>query len=223
MVLRELCGVKLLSEAVAPELLRTYQQAVARYHLRPEAKFNGGDYTQAGMLGRRHLRVPDVNGIEYIGKEANRWGERSQTGEDSEAQIRYGAAGGSLAELRAEVAAACAEFGVRMVAQAAELSHSVVLCFVKSKSQPEAATVSRLQEALAQLSPDSSKTAETVLTAARELSHTMGLHQVATRTGIDRANLRAVLNCRRRASPAMRAPAMRARLASTCIPGRNRH
>ncbi|MHB1325174.1 MAG: helix-turn-helix domain-containing protein [Thermoleophilia bacterium] len=197
------CFDRNTGKAVVPELLRTYRQAVARYHLHPETKFSGGDYTQTGSLHRRHLRVPDVNGIEYIGKEANRWEERSQTGEDSEAQIKYGVSGGSLAELRERVVAASEEFGVRAVARAAELSHSTLVRFVQGAGEPEAATVSRLQEALAQLSSDYSKTADAVLAAARELRQEVGLHELAARAGIDRANLRAVLSGRRTASPVM--------------------
>ena len=92
---------------VPAELLKTYRQAVAHYHLHPEAKFIGGDYTDSGVLRRRHIRVPATNGIEHIGKEANRWEERSQTGEDPEAQIKYGRSGGSHDELRDQVACAC--------------------------------------------------------------------------------------------------------------------
>ena len=35
---------------VPAALLKTYRQALARYHLHPEAKFYGGDYTDAGVL-----------------------------------------------------------------------------------------------------------------------------------------------------------------------------
>ncbi len=135
-------------ETVTPELLKTYLQALVRYHLHPETKFIGGDYTEAGLLRRRHIRVPDVNGIQYIGKEANRWEERSLTGEDPEAQIRYGAAGGSLTELQERVAIVCRKHGVRRVARAAGLSHSTVLRFLAGKVEPGAATVNKLRKAL---------------------------------------------------------------------------
>lgn len=185
-----------------PQLLRTYRQAVSRYHLHPEAKFHGGDYTDSGVLYRRHIRVPDTDGIRHIGKEANRWEERSKTGEDPEAEIRYGASGGSLAELQARVAAACTEYGVRAVARAAELAHSAVLRFVKAAGEPEPGTVQRLRGALAQLESEGTE-ADAVLARARELREQVGLHQLAARTGIDRANLRAVLSGKRRPSPAM--------------------
>lgn len=138
-------------EAIGSELLRTYREALAQYHLHPEAKFTGGDYTDSGPLGRRHIRVPDVNGIQYIGKEANRLEERFHTGEDAEAQIIYGVAGGSIANLREQVASACSKFGVRKVARAAELSHSTVLRFLACEVEPGVATISRMQRAIAQL------------------------------------------------------------------------
>jgi hypothetical protein len=50
--------------------LKTYRQAIAQYHLHPEAKFAGGDYTDSGLTRRRHVTVATVT---YIGKEANEW------------------------------------------------------------------------------------------------------------------------------------------------------
>jgi plasmid maintenance system antidote protein VapI len=183
--------------------LRTYQQAVARYHLHPEAKFSGGDYTQAGMLGRRHLRVPDVNGIEYIGKEANRWEERSQTGEDTEAQITYGAAGGSLAELRATVQEACARYGLRALAREAGLSAHAVSDLVSGSGETSDATIATLQAALSRLSnlhAEAKVHERTVLELVRQQCKRTGVSRFAAQAGVDRATLQAVLGGRRRLS-----------------------
>jgi len=66
-----------------PKSLKTDGQALLRYHLHPEAKFLGGDYTHRGLTRRRHIQVTE---IQRIGKEANRWEEQFHLGADPEAQ-----------------------------------------------------------------------------------------------------------------------------------------
>lgn len=197
-----------------PEWLRTYREAVARYHLHPEAKFIGGDYTDSGVLSRRHIRVPDTNGVRFIGKEANRWEERSQTGEDLEGQIHYGTSGGDCGELRERVAAACREHGVRTVARTADLAHSVVLRLLKDTGQPDAGTVDKLHAALAVIAADETRKC-TILEWAKGEQNRIGLRQLADQTGIDRANLRAVFAGRRKVSPVMLAKLEAARVRYT--------
>jgi hypothetical protein len=56
--------------------------------LRPEAKFEKGDYLDSGPTRRRHVQVAQIN---YIGKEANRWEEQfflAATLADDQASIR---------------------------------------------------------------------------------------------------------------------------------------
>ena len=69
----EHCIDRETGQPVPPEYLKSYRQALAQYHLHAEAKFLGGNYTETGVLQRRHIRV---DCIEHIGKEANRWEER---------------------------------------------------------------------------------------------------------------------------------------------------
>jgi hypothetical protein len=66
--------------------LKTYAQALAQYHLRPEAKFENGDYFDSGPTRCRHLQATQIN---YIGKEANRWEEQFFLGQ----QIRQATIG----------------------------------------------------------------------------------------------------------------------------------
>src|SRR5437899_9372964 len=74
---------------VDPETLMNYRRTLAQYHLHPETKFIGADYTETGQTRRRHIRA---FGIDHIGKEANRWEDRFYLGEDPEAQITYAGA-----------------------------------------------------------------------------------------------------------------------------------
>jgi hypothetical protein len=59
------------------EVLKTYKDALAQYHLRPEHKFLNGNYTDRGPTKRRHVQPTAVRNI---GKESNRWEERFYLG-----------------------------------------------------------------------------------------------------------------------------------------------
>jgi hypothetical protein len=69
------------------ELLKTYREALAQYHLRSEAKFLNGDYLDRGETRQRYV---EVIAIRHIGKEANRWEEQFYLGADEGAEIDYG-------------------------------------------------------------------------------------------------------------------------------------
>jgi hypothetical protein len=51
--------------------LKTYLEALAQYHLEPEAKFLNGDFCDRGRTERRHVFATQVV---HIGKEANKMG-----------------------------------------------------------------------------------------------------------------------------------------------------
>jgi hypothetical protein len=91
---------------IPAELLKTYAEALAQYHLRPERKFLNGDYTDRGITGRRHVQPA---AIRHIGKESNRWEEQFHLGNDDGANIDYGVVqendGTSLDDLRTRIAA----------------------------------------------------------------------------------------------------------------------
>src|SRR5262249_8856508 len=99
--------------------LKTYRQALAQYHLHPEAKFHHGDYLDRGPTARRHI---EVTAIEHIGKEANRWEEQLYLGLDPEAQIAYGTTPEDRERLRGSVLRAGRRFGQRALAEAAGVS-----------------------------------------------------------------------------------------------------
>ena len=72
---------------VPKEILATYREVLARYHLHSESKFENGDSFDRGLTKRRHVQAV---ALEYIGKEANRWEEQFYLGEIPGAQIEYG-------------------------------------------------------------------------------------------------------------------------------------
>lgn len=73
---------------VPAEALKTYREALARYHLRPESKFLNGDYLDRGRTERRHIQATTAV---HTGKEANKWEEQFFSGSDEEALTEYGA------------------------------------------------------------------------------------------------------------------------------------
>jgi hypothetical protein len=44
-------------KSIPTDQLKNYAQALAQYHLRPEAKFENGDYFDSGPTGRRHVQT----------------------------------------------------------------------------------------------------------------------------------------------------------------------
>lgn len=50
------CFDRNTGQAVSAKYLKTYRETLAQYHLHPEAKFDGSDYTDIGTLGRKHMK-----------------------------------------------------------------------------------------------------------------------------------------------------------------------
>jgi hypothetical protein len=99
---------------VPPEYLKSYKQAMARYHRQPEAKFRNGESVDCGLTQRRHVKV---KGVLAIGKEANRWEEQFYLGEDPQAQIIYGQSERDRERQRQESVAEIERWGVRRLSR----------------------------------------------------------------------------------------------------------
>ena len=72
---------------VEPNLLMTYAETLAQYHLRPNSKFLRAEHIDRGRTERRHVIAAQIL---HIGKEANKWEEQYFLGPDDEAAIEYG-------------------------------------------------------------------------------------------------------------------------------------
>jgi len=128
---------------VSPMALKTYGEALAQYPLRPEHKFRNGNYTDRGITMRRHV-TPLM--IRQIGKESNRWEERSFVGDDDGAEVDYGAATKAEAidnALRAEIIAA----GQRRVARKSGVSRRTIERLLKG-DKIRLSVLAKIQKAL---------------------------------------------------------------------------
>lgn len=135
-------------EAVAPDRLPTYREALTQYHLNPEDKFLNGDYTDSGLTIRRHIKATE---IEHIGKEADRWEEQLFTGLNADAHVVYGA-NPQLVNLRVNVVIRAAkQFGRRRLAAASGLSVGCVSMVLRGLRTPDAVTVGRLATGIERL------------------------------------------------------------------------
>jgi hypothetical protein len=74
-------------EPVQVSALKTYAQALADYHIRPEDKFLNADYDCSGTTRRRHVLMV---GTRHIGKESHDWERQAILGINLDSEICYG-------------------------------------------------------------------------------------------------------------------------------------
>ncbi|OUS05338.1 hypothetical protein A9Q96_12205 [Rhodobacterales bacterium 52_120_T64] len=74
-------------KAVCRDELKTYEEALAQFHLSTEDKFLNGDFVNVGETRRRHIVVSDLG---LIGKEANKVGSSGEADPIAMAQVSYG-------------------------------------------------------------------------------------------------------------------------------------
>lgn len=198
------CFDRTTGKPVRQEALKTYLQALAQYHLHPEAKFANADYLDRGVTTRRHI-VVDV--VEHIGKEANRWEEQLYLGEDPEAQIEYGTSPEDLQRLLGSVLRKAQLFGQRQLATAAGLSLSEVSAVLTGqRKNPTHETLAKLYKGLQDLEAarrDQTEHETAVLTAVKKRCRRLTLRQFADNAAINASHLSEVLNGKRKLSKTM--------------------
>ncbi|MGA3062890.1 MAG: hypothetical protein ABSD90_06640 [Methylocystis sp.] len=188
-------------EAIPAEQLKTYVQALAQYHLRPEAKFENGDYFDSGPTRRRHVHATQIN---YIGKEANRWEEQFFLGMDEDAAIEYGADPNTAAALFGELGNAIGKLGKQQVASLIGVSRNTLAQILDAKCQRLSLRISQnIVSAIAALnsnSLDEEIQHSNLLELARAEVAEIGLSELARRLQIDKSNLKNILDGRRKSS-----------------------
>jgi hypothetical protein len=107
---------------IEPDSLVTYAEALAQFHLRPEAKFLNDDFFDRGRTQRRHVIAVQIL---HIGKEANKWEEQYFLGPDDEAEIEYGVRQTADA-LNLGLRELCRELGEREAARKLRISRTAL-------------------------------------------------------------------------------------------------
>jgi hypothetical protein len=188
---RKAVGMAFDRETGAPisqEKLRTYADALERYHISPEAKFLNGDYAHHGTTERRHIRV---SSILHIGKETHDWERQAIIGMNEDSQIAYGASSIGLPEkLRSFIA----EQGMAQTAKALKISQKRLVALVSGEQPPG---LSKFVQAVARRLPEARSLCDRLqkgqsdeITRLREAVARDGLRATARRIGIDPSNLR---------------------------------
>ena len=197
------CFDRETGKPVPANVLKNYEEALAQYHLHPEAKFHNGDYLDRGVTRRRHIVA---TAVKHIGKEANRWEEQFHLGRDLEAQTEYGSAPEDHERILDIVVRAAEKFGQRALAKAAGVSLREVSAIVCGEWKPTTTTLAKLYWAVSQLESACREQAEytqKVLDAVRRYCQRVSVRRLANEADMDGANLAHVLSGRRKPSRAM--------------------
>ena len=126
------CFDRETGQQISADRLKTYAQALSNYQVRPESKFENGDFYDLGPTRRRHVRTIRV---EYIGKESNRWEEQYYLGLDEGADIPYGPNPTAPSTHAAELKSLVGEFGERAVARQVDVSRNTLRRIISSRNR----------------------------------------------------------------------------------------
>jgi hypothetical protein len=168
--------------------------------LRPEAKFENGDYCDSGPTRRRHVQATQIN---YIGKEANRWEEQFFLGMDEDAAIEYGA-DPNAAALFNELMVAIGVFDKQQLASHIGISRNSLAKILEMKCQNLSPRFSqKIRSAIAILNSyflDEQNRKSQLLELAKAEVAKIGLSEFARRLQIDASNLSKVTDGKRKLS-----------------------
>jgi hypothetical protein len=187
---------------VPVESLRTYQQALFQYHLHPEDKFHNGDFLDRGTTLRRHV---SVSGVEYIGKESNKWEEQFFLGFDPEQEIRYGSRPATRKSIFRSVKEIVGAKGQRDAAQEMGISRGKLSSLVANEFRDcSSEFMQRISGIVAKIKADqiqkNGRKLHLLKLSKREI-HENGISKFARSLNMDSANLSKMISGSRAISP----------------------
>ena len=197
------CFDRETGERITKRQLKTVNQSLARYHLRPDRKVLGGDYRDAGTTQPLHVRAMAIH---FIGKEANRWEEQFHLGEDPEAQAEYGTMPSDRDQMAVMVCEGIRRHGAQAVAERAKVSRRHVSAIARGGRNPSRAALEVLARGVAALNAERGSEAVSVadtLPVIRQACEQHGIRNIARVAGIDDANLSRIVAGKRNASATM--------------------
>jgi len=179
---------------ISADRLKTYAQALSSFHLRPESKFENGDFYDRGPTSRRHVRAIRV---EYIGKESNRWEEQYYLGPDEGADIPYGSNPNAPSTHIAELKSLVEEFGERAVAMQLGMSRNTLRRMMSDENRAPPRVLRRIAAAIHALRAEASDrraASARIRQLAQAAAQKIGIAEFARRLGTDPSNLRKAIN-----------------------------
>jgi hypothetical protein len=176
--------------------LKTYREALAQYHLHPEAKFLDANYLDRGPTKRRHIQAMAIN---LIGKEADQLEEQVYLGVDPEAEIDYGLVRPDE-DLWARVRQAIKAHGLRAVSRAAGVSRERVSAMTRRSARVRIKTKNKIARGIAAL--DAAHThleveSTSLLDDARRYCAQIGLRCFAKKIGMNPGSASRMLRLKR--------------------------
>lgn len=182
-------------KSVPTPALRTYVEALAQYHISPEAKFLNGDFLHLGMTRRRHVRMANV---QHIGKEAHDWERQTAVGLDGKLAINYRTERQAQESIARAVRPLIAEFGRAATAKAFGLSSRQLEAAI---SEGTGRSINPTMQSLAARMANAVKTLREAQTAklaeivrVQADVQKFGLRETARRLRADPSNLRRRIN-----------------------------
>jgi DNA polymerase family B len=188
------CFDRETGKSVPARALKPYSKALLRYHLRPEAKFRGGNAFDTGKTERRHLRVTSIN---LIGKEANRWQLQFYLGLDPEAQNEYGVATADQKRMLGTVQKAVDVMGIGKFALATNWSRRHLSDIMAERKSLRDGDLAQLAKAATKLSAGILSPQEALMRLS-ERCELNGVRATASELGVNDGYLSRVLTGKRR-------------------------
>jgi transcriptional regulator with XRE-family HTH domain len=189
------CFDRETGQLLSPDRLKTYAQALSNYHVRPESKFENGDFYDRGRTRRRHVRAMRV---EYIGKESNRWEEQYYLGLDEGPDIPYGPNPNAPSTHAAELKSLVGKFGERVVATQINVSRNTLRRILSGGNRSPSRRMLRQLAAAAHALKTEASERQTTSIRLREFAEAearkIGVGELARRLGADPSNLRKAIN-----------------------------
>jgi hypothetical protein len=186
---------RITREPIPVNYLKTYQQALAQYHLHPEDKFLNGDFLDRGTTLRRHIRVTE---IEYIGKESNKWEDQYYFGFDPTEEMHYGSRSIGAIELHEAIGEIVDARGLRRTALDLGISRATLSKLVKCQfSGCSMADLQRYSRIAVDINSDEEQKLQQysqLLEMAKSDSQKFGIAKFARRINYDQSNLQKVFS-----------------------------
>lgn len=177
-------------ERVPSDMLKTYAETLAQYHLHPESKFLNGSYGDKGTTQRRHVQM---SGVCNIGKESNDWETQAVLGFDPDAAPDYGMSAKELATIPARLKSLAKAIGSKNLAQRLRIPPAILIQLKFEKPNWKAAASQIELDLISRLENDAKVIVDQNQNELAELRNeidAIGLRSVARARNLDPSNLR---------------------------------